>query len=115
MQQVTDTRVVSSLPLPSPVELSSELPRTEKQVEFVARARREIHNIIHRQDARLMAVVGPCSIHDLKAGREYGEKLQELAEELSDRILILMRVYFEKPRTTTGWNGLIMDPYLNGT
>ena len=115
MQQVTDTRVVSSLPLPSPVELSSELPRTEKQVEFVARARREIHNIIHRKDARLMAVVGPCSIHDLKAGREYGEKLQELAEELSDRILILMRVYFEKPRTTTGWKGLIMDPYLNGT
>ena len=115
VQKVTDTRVVSSLPLPSPSELAVELPRTEKQIEFVGQTRREIHDIIHRKDQRLMVVVGPCSIHDLKAGREYAAKLNQLAEELRDRMLILMRVYFEKPRTTTGWKGLIMDPHLNGT
>jgi 3-deoxy-7-phosphoheptulonate synthase len=115
VQKVTDTRVVSSLPLPSPAELAVELPRTEKQIEFVGQTRREIHDIIHRKDQRLMVVVGPCSIHDLKAGREYAAKLNKLAEELRDRMLILMRVYFEKPRTTTGWKGLIMDPHLNGT
>ena len=115
VQRVTDTRIVSSEPLPSPVELTAELPRTEKQVEFVAQARQEIHRIIHGEDPRLIFVVGPCSIHDLKAGREYAEKLKTVADELSDRLLILMRVYFEKPRTTTGWKGLIMDPHLNGT
>jgi len=115
VQKVTDTRVVSSLPLPSPAELAVDLPRTEKQIEFVGQTRREIHDIIHRKDQRLMAVVGPCSIHDLKAGREYAAKLNKLSEELRDRMLILMRVYFEKPRTTTGWKGLIMDPHLNGT
>ena len=115
VQKVTDTRVVSSLPLPSPAELAVDLPRTEKQIEFVGQTRREVHDIIHRKDQRLMVVVGPCSIHDLKAGREYAERLNTLAEELRDRMLIMMRVYFEKPRTTTGWKGLIMDPHLNGT
>ena len=115
VQKVTDTRVVSSLPLPSPSEMAVQMPRTEKQLEFVGQARREIHNIIHQKDKRLMTVVGPCSIHDLEAGLEYAEKLRELAEELGDRMLIIMRVYFEKPRTTTGWKGLIMDPHLNGT
>jgi len=115
MQQVADLRIVSSEVLPEPTTLMAELPRTAEQAAFVARARREIHAIIHGEDSRLMAVVGPCSIHDLAAGREYAGKLSELAEELSDRLLILMRVYFEKPRTTTGWKGLIMDPQLNGT
>ena len=115
MQQVTDTRVVSSLPLPSPLKLTAEMPRTEKQVGFVAQTRLEIHNIIHGADPRLIFVVGPCSIHDLKAGLEYAQKLRAMADELNDRMLVLMRVYFEKPRTTTGWKGLIMDPHLNGT
>ena len=115
VQKVTDTRVVSSLPLPSPTELAADLSRTEKQKEFVGQTRREIHDIIHRKDKRLMVVVGPCSIHDLKAGCEYAARLNKLADELCDRMLILMRVYFEKPRTTTGWKGLIMDPHLNGT
>lgn len=115
VQKVTDTRVVSSLPLPSPSELAGALSRTEKQIEFVGHTRGEIHDIIHKKDKRLMVVVGPCSIHDLNAGREYADRLKTLAEELCDRMLIIMRVYFEKPRTTTGWKGLIMDPHLNGT
>ncbi len=115
MQQVTDIRVVSSEALPSPAELVAELPCTEAQTDFVTQARRELHAIIHGEDPRLIAVVGPCSIHDLKAGREYAAKLKSLSNELSDRLLILMRVYFEKPRTTLGWKGLIMDPHLNGT
>lgn len=115
MQKVTDTRVVSSVQLPSPHELETELPRDGKQVEFVARMRHEIHDVIQGNDSRLIVVVGPCSIHDLTAGREYAEKLKKVVDELNDRLLILMRVYFEKPRTTTGWKGLIMDPYLNGT
>ena len=82
VQKVTDTRVVSSLPLPSPSEMAAQMPRTEKQLEFVGQARREIHDIIHQKDKRLMTVVGPCSIHDLEAGLEYAEKLRELAEEL---------------------------------
>ena len=115
LRQVTDIRVVSSEALPSPVELMAELPRSEVQTDFVTQSRRELHAIIHGEDPRLIAVVGPCSIHDLKAGCEYAEKLATLAVELKDRMLILMRVYFEKPRTTTGWKGLIMDPQLNGT
>ena len=115
MQQVADLRIVSSEVLPEPTALMAELPRTAEQAAFVARARREIHAIIHGEDSRLMVVVGPCSIHDLVAGREYAGKLSALADELNDRLLILMRVYFEKPRTTTGWKGLIMDPQLNGT
>ena len=115
LRQVTDIRVVSSEALPSPAELVAKLPRSEVQTDFVTQARRELHAIIHGEDPRLITVVGPCSIHDLKAGREYAEKLATLAAELKDRMLILMRVYFEKPRTTTGWKGLIMDPQLNGT
>ena len=92
-----------------------ELPRTPEQTAFVAQARREIYAIIQGDDPLLMVVVGPCSIHDLAAGREYAERLRALADELNDRMLVLMRVYFEKPRTTLGWKGLIMDPHLNGT
>ena len=115
MQKVTDLRISSSVALPSPVEMLSELPRTPAQATFVADARRSIHDIIHGTDPRLLFVVGPCSIHDVDSGKEYAERLKALSEELSDRLLVLMRVYFEKPRTTVGWKGLIMDPLLNGT
>ena len=93
----------------------AKLPRSEVQTDFVTQARRELHAIIHGEDSRLITVVGPCSIHDLKAGREYAEKLSTLAAELKNRMLILMRVYFEKPRTTIGWKGLINDPHLDGS
>jgi len=115
MQKTSDINVVETRPLPSPAQLLAELPKSEAQAAFIARAREEVHRIIFTDDRRFLLVIGPCSIHDVKAGREYAERLAELAREVSDRILVVMRVYFEKPRTTVGWKGLIMDPHLDGT
>ncbi|MEK9772441.1 MAG: 3-deoxy-7-phosphoheptulonate synthase [Opitutae bacterium] len=115
MQQVTNLRITDSVPLPSPVEMVDAIPRSSKQLDVVSQSRQALHQIIHGQDRRLIGVVGPCSIHDLKACREYAEKFARLSQELEERLLLLMRVYFEKPRTTVGWKGLIMDPQLNGT
>ena len=115
VHEVTDLRISSSEPLPAPRELCEEIPRTSEQTACVARSRKALHEIIHGEDKRLIAVVGPCSIHDLSACAEYAERFSRLAEELAERLLLVMRVYFEKPRTTVGWKGLIMDPKLNGT
>jgi len=115
VQKTSDINVVETRVLPSPAELLLELPKTEQQGEFVARARRDIHRLIFTDDKRFLLVIGPCSIHDMKAGREYAQRLAKLAAEVSDRILVVMRVYFEKPRTTVGWKGLIMDPKLDGS
>ncbi|MBC2593363.1 3-deoxy-7-phosphoheptulonate synthase [Ruficoccus amylovorans] len=111
--KVTDINIAATRELPAPAQLLQEIPRTEAQQDFVAAARREIHRIIFGNDKRLLLVVGPCSIHDIAAGREYARKLAKLSEEVRERILIVMRVYFEKPRTTVGWKGLIMDPYID--
>lgn len=92
-----------------------EIERTESAEKFIAESRDAIHKIIFGDDPRLLVVVGPCSIHDLKSGREYAERLAELSKKVDDRLLLVMRVYFEKPRTTVGWKGLIMDPNLDGT
>src|SRR3954468_12141476 len=92
-----------------------EVPRTLTATRVVMAARNAIHAILNGQDDRLLVVVGPCSIHDPKAALEYAERLAEAAERLSDKLLIVMRVYFEKPRTTTGWKGLINDPHLDGS
>jgi 3-deoxy-7-phosphoheptulonate synthase len=81
----------------------------------VSRARREIHRLIFTDDKRFLFIVGPCSIHDLDAGRDYAKRLAALAREVADRVMIVMRVYFEKPRTTVGWKGLVMDPHLDGS
>ncbi|MEM9227522.1 MAG: 3-deoxy-7-phosphoheptulonate synthase, partial [Verrucomicrobiota bacterium] len=113
--KVTDINIASTEPLPSPEALLNEIPRTPAQQAFVANARQQIHRIIFGDDKRLLLVVGPCSIHDIEAGREYAHKLAVLAEEVKDRILVVMRVYYEKPRTTVGWKGLIMDPQLDGS
>src|SRR5688572_12373417 len=115
MQKTSDINVVETRALPSPAALLAELPKTDAQAEFVARTRREIHRLIFTDEKRLLLIVGPCSIHDLKAGRVYAQKLADLAREVSDRVMIVMRVYFEKPRTTVGWKGLIMDPHLDGS
>src|SRR5471032_1109339 len=115
MQKTSDINVVETRALPSPGALLTALPKTEAQAEFVTRARREIHRVIFTDDRRLLLIVGPCSIHDVDAGREYAERLAGLAREVSDRVLVVMRVYFEKPRTTVGWKGLIMDPHLDGS
>ncbi len=115
MQKTSDINVVETRPLPSPATLLAELPKTETEAEFVSRAREEIHRIIFTDDKRFLLLVGPCSIHDLEAGRDYARRLATLAKEVSDRVMIVMRVYFEKPRTTVGWKGLIMDPHLDGS
>ena len=115
MQKTSDINVVETRALPSPAELLAELPKTESQAEFVTRARRDIHRLIFTDDKRFLLIVGPCSIHDIEAGREYARRLAALAREVNDRILIVMRVYFEKPRTTVGWKGLVMDPHLDGS
>ncbi len=115
MQKTSDINVVETRALPSPATLLAELPKTEAQADFVTRTRREIHRLIFTDDKRFLLIVGPCSIHDLEAGRDYARRLAALAGEVSDRVMIVMRVYFEKPRTTVGWKGLIMDPHLDGT
>jgi len=115
VRKTSDINVVATRALPTPHQLLRRLPKTAAQAEFVTRARRQIHDIIFGDDRRLLLIVGPCSIHDLDAGREYGRRLAALAPQVADRLLIAMRVYFEKPRTTVGWKGLIMDPHLDGS
>lgn len=115
MQKTSDINVVETRQLPSPAELLREVPKTEAEAAFVAESRRDIHRLIFTDEKRFLLIVGPCSIHDLAAGREYAERLTKLAREVRDRVMIVMRVYFEKPRTTVGWKGLIMDPNLDGS
>ena len=115
MKKVTDINITSKTLLPTPLALCTEIEKTDAADKFVAESRDAINEIIFGNDRRLLVVIGPCSIHDLEAGREYAEKLAKLAKEVDDRMLIVMRVYFEKPRTTVGWKGLIMDPKLDGT
>lgn len=97
----------------TPAEIKRRLPVSSKAALTVENARRSVQNIIDSKDHRLLIVVGPCSIHDIKAAHEYAQKLKALADKVSDTLFIVMRVYFEKPRTTTGWKGLINDPYIN--
>src|SRR5690606_25514496 len=99
----------------TPVKLIHEHPLTEKATEPVVSARQECHNILQGQDDRLLVVCGPCSIHDVDAAVEYASRLSHLRHELKDQLHIIMRVYFEKPRTTVGWKGLINDPDLDNS
>ncbi len=115
VKKVTDIHITSKTLLPTPVELCREIQKTEANEKFVAESREAINKIIFGDDRRLLVVVGPCSIHDVRAGREYAKKLRALADKVSERMLLVMRVYFEKPRTTVGWKGLIMDPKLDGS
>src|SRR5579859_6421690 len=108
-----DLRIQSTKVVLPPVFLEEELPATERASSTVFQARNEIVNILKGSDSRLMVVAGPCSIHDTKAAREYAGLLKSAIAEFSQELLIVMRVYFEKPRTTLGWKGLINDPYLD--
>merc|ERR1719410_343866 len=92
-----------------------ELPTSEAVDRLVSQSRADIGNIVHKRDDRVVAVVGPCSIHDRKAAKEYARRLAALAKEIEKDVLVVMRVYFEKPRTTVGWKGLINDPFLDGS
>ena len=115
MRRVSDLNVASNIPLPAPALMLHEIPRSESQEEFVAQSRQHVHEIIFHDDPRLLVVVGPCSIHDVKAGLEYATRLRDLIDRVRDRVYLVMRCYFEKPRTTVGWKGLIMDPHLDGS
>ncbi len=115
MRQTDDLRIRDVRPLISPAILLEEIPISETASNVVADARQAITNIIQGSDPRLLVVVGPCSIHDIKSALEYAERLKPIADRLSDSLLIVMRAYFEKPRTSVGWKGLINDPDLDGS
>ena len=97
----------------TPSELKQAIPLSEKARKTIAEGRSAIEDILERRDHRIIVVVGPCSIHDLEAANEYALRLKALADKVSDSLLVVMRVYFEKPRTTVGWKGLINDPFMN--
>ena len=97
----------------TPAELKRAIPLSDKARQTISQGRKAIENILERKDHRIIVVVGPCSIHDLDAANEYALRLKALADKVSDSLLIVMRVYFEKPRTTVGWKGLINDPFMN--
>jgi len=109
-----DLRITGVVEVSSPEELMAEFPLTEKAASTVHQARQEAHRIIKGEDDRLLVVVGPCSIHDTQAAHEYADRLAVLQESLKDQLQIVMRVYFEKPRTSVGWKGLINDPDISG-
>ncbi len=115
MVRTNNLNVSGLTPLIAPADLKQVLPLSETAAGFVASAREQIQDILWGRDPRMMVVVGPCSIHDPKAALEYAELLAKLNDELKDQLLLVMRVYFEKPRTTIGWKGLINDPDLDGT
>ena len=108
-----DVRITGLQEVLPPITLHEEFPMDERASETVYHARNAIHNILHGEDDRIVVVVGPCSVHDPDAAREYAKKLKVLIHELADDLCIIMRVYFEKPRTTVGWKGLINDPDLD--
>ena len=108
-----NVNVLSSELLPTPEQVRAELPISTPSEAFVYRARETVRNILDRRDPRLFVVVGPCSIHDLEAAREYSGRLKALAERVQKSLYLVMRVYFEKPRTTVGWKGLINDPDMD--
>ncbi|TVS16802.1 MAG: 3-deoxy-7-phosphoheptulonate synthase [Gammaproteobacteria bacterium] len=111
--RLDDLNVVAQDVLTTPEQLKAVLPLSDAARDSVARNRTAVRNILDRRDPRLLVVVGPCSIHDVDAAHEYARRLSTLAAEVSDTLLLVMRVYFEKPRTTVGWKGLINDPHLN--
>ncbi|ANO34164.1 3-deoxy-7-phosphoheptulonate synthase [Vibrio breoganii] len=115
MYQTDDVRIKRVKELLPPIAILERFPATETAAATTYNSRKAIHDILNDQDDRLLVIVGPCSIHDTEAALEYGKRLKVLRDELGDRLEVVMRVYFEKPRTTVGWKGLINDPYMNDT
>ena len=113
MRKIENVNLVSLTPLISPGELKKKYPLTEEAAEFVGASRETIQAILDKRDPRLLVIVGPCSIHDTEAALEYARRLKRVADYVNDKLFIVMRTYFEKPRTTVGWKGLINDPHLD--
>lgn len=111
--RLNDLNIEANEPLITPEQLKQEIPLSDLAADTVAQGRQVIRDILDGKDHRLFVVIGPCSIHDIKAAHEYAERLKTLAAQVSDTLYLVMRVYFEKPRTTVGWKGLINDPYLD--
>ncbi|MDT4762823.1 3-deoxy-7-phosphoheptulonate synthase [Sphaerochaeta sp. PS] len=110
-----DIRIKKTEPLATPAELAKKFPVDEKTAQFISQSRQTVNDIILGRDHRLLAIVGPCSLHDRKAALEYALKLKQLAKDVSGEMYIVMRAYFEKPRTVLGWKGLILDPWMDGS
>lgn len=115
MVKTNNLKITGITPIIAPAELRQVFPLSAARAEFVNSSREQLKNIIHRRDKRLMVVVGPCSIHDPDAAVDYARRLATLSKQVQDQLCLVMRVYFEKPRTTVGWKGLINDPDMNGT
>ncbi|MBU1340266.1 MAG: 3-deoxy-7-phosphoheptulonate synthase [Proteobacteria bacterium] len=115
MKQTHDVNVKEFKPLISPAAIKEELPITDAVAKTVIDGRHDIENILHKKDTRLLVIAGPCSIHDTDAALEYAGKMKQLRKEVKGKINLIMRVYFEKPRTTVGWKGLINDPFLDAS
>ncbi len=115
MKPTDDLRVKGYLQLPQPEKLKRQMPITLPSHETVTTGRRQIENILRKKDRRLLVIVGPCSIHDESAALEYAARLKQLRQKVADAFCVVMRVYFEKPRTSVGWKGLINDPHLDGS
>lgn len=113
LRKLVNVNVAGSYAIPTPAEIQELLPASEKSLKTVLGGREVIRNILDGKDPRLFVVIGPCSIHDPKAAMEYAERLQGLAGQVQETLFLVMRVYFEKPRTTVGWKGLINDPHLD--
>ena len=112
---IQDINIVGTQPLVSPDELKHEFPLTDVITSHVANSRAVVEDILRGHDRRVIAIIGPCSIHNTDQALQYAHQLKKLADEVQDRIVVVMRVYFEKPRTTVGWKGLINDPHQNDT
>ncbi len=115
LHSIDDTRIREIKELLPPSHVLREFPASERTAKTTFDARQDIHRILHGADDRLLVIIGPCSIHDVRAARDYAERLKREKERLQADLLIVMRVYFEKPRTTVGWKGLINDPFLDGS
>lgn len=115
VEKTQDVHIRETIPLTAPRALKEKLPTTEEVAQTVVSARETLIKILSGEEERLLVMVGPCSIHNVESAFEYASKLKALADEVADRIFVVMRVYFEKPRTTVGWKGLINDPHLNDT
>ena len=115
MRQIDNLRIKKTSPIISPAELDRKFPITPETAETIGKARDAVIAILEGRDSRMLGIIGPCSIHDEAAALDYADRLNALRQEVEDRIYLIMRVYFEKPRTTIGWRGLITDPHLDNT